>query len=274
MSTVDESVGLHWPKPEIVTIAQTRGEGKLKIYDGNNVEITPETNICSSLKQNQFQTLRLVGEEPGEVELTVRYGNDKIVIAEDKVMVTVVELDLRTDLDRDGTVEFDSDDDKTTEDAPWRFWINNDYDNIDADLKEEADLAPNGVSDSADKKISVKRDLEDFSILQLRPNGFSKKDIKSGKVECHLRFNPRLGGSIGSFDFNLFYFPKGSPAYLTDEGIAEKLVKDSEKLNIPNSDYYGEFIIDPKMFNDDMEAVFLFEGKKSGKRRVDGKGIL
>ena len=100
MSTVDESVGLHWPKPEIVTIAQTRGEGKLKIYDGNNVEITPETNLCSSLKQNQFQTLSLVGEEPGEVELTVRYGNDKIVIAEDKVMVTVaagVDLDVDSD---------------------------------------------------------------------------------------------------------------------------------------------------------------------------------
>lgn len=266
MTSVDETLGHHWPKPEIVTITQRGGDdnGELKIYDDNNHEITPETNLFSSLlQQNRSQTFKLVGEKPGEVELTVQYGKDKIVIAEDKVVVRVVDVDMRTDLNRDGKIDFGDDGDSTSAAKPWRFWINNDCDRAEKDVEEDIDPSSNS-KDYLDDVIGCKRDLEDFSLLHLKIKGFSSKDVGSGKLSCHLRFDPLFGGLIGSRDFNLFHFPIGSPAYLTDEKVAGRIVRNSGKLKIPNSDYYGEFILKPGILNN-MEATFLFEGKKEGK---------
>ena len=220
MSTVDESVGLHWPKPENVTIAQTRGEGKLKIYDGNNMEITPETNLCSSLKQNQFQTLGLVGEEPGEVELTVRYGNDKIVIAEDKVMVSVLDVELIPDYDRNGKID-DADRKMLAQGTPFRFWVNDDNDaSADSEGTGGNDLPGQRIRDGNDFKVNGIRDLIDFFPIFID----AKNAVKAYPFSEYFFRLKHAGQALGGFETDLT--PGKCNKYLTD---LDEATKDKDK---------------------------------------------
>ncbi len=73
--------------------------------------------------------------------------------------------------------------DKTTAEKPFRFWINNDQDNVEVDEPATTGNTP----DSSDSKILTKRDLEDFTRIQLSAN-VRLDDLKNGDWKVGLRF--------------------------------------------------------------------------------------
>jgi hypothetical protein len=79
--------------------------------------------------------------------------------------------------------------DKTTPEKPFRFWINNDQDDVEQDEPVTVD-----TPDSEDETIATKRDLEDFTRLRL----FADLPIdllKSGTWRLGLRFK-ETGGDL------------------------------------------------------------------------------
>ena len=147
----------------------------------------------------------------------------------DRVHVIPMEVALRVDADRDGAIEFESDDD-TSPDRPFRFWLNNNADrwvhdvslipgDYDFDDRRSAandkDSAQAGVWDAADQMIGgvldedetadqrltvVQRDLEDFARVALWiPNDLDYESIEFrtvGDNAPRLRLWPSVGDGV------------------------------------------------------------------------------
>ncbi|MEI6704543.1 MAG: hypothetical protein WCL71_13580, partial [Deltaproteobacteria bacterium] len=90
-------------------------------------------------------------------------------------------VEVAVDADRDGEITFDGKD-KTTAEKPFRFWINNDQDNLEVD-------EPNVVTypDSERTSIYTKRDLEDYCRLSFR-TGISITYLQNRKIQIGLKF--------------------------------------------------------------------------------------
>ena len=102
---------------------------------------------------------------------------------------TLLKMDLAVDNDRDGEVTFRGTD-ATSEDEPFRFWLNN-----DSDVAEVGE-SPTGAADSSNNEISTKRDLEDFARLSFTTDAIQDQ-LKNGTIELGFKWkdaekNPAL----------------------------------------------------------------------------------
>lgn len=105
----------------------------------------------------------------------------------------LVPADIAVDANRDGVIKFsgnfnstDSDlqgkpVDKTTEDKPFRFWCNDDYDSRDVDYPDASS------SNADDLKINCKRDLEDYARLHINIGGLQEA-IVIGEIQIGLEW--------------------------------------------------------------------------------------
>ena len=112
--------------------------------------------------------------------------------------------------------------------------------------------------DSNDNIIKNHRDLEDFSLLKLKINGCLAK-LMSGEYKCFLSFTDVTEGAPS---INLFNYPNGTSAYLTNTAEGQTLLNNSELL-IPKID--GKWKLPAAVFNTEGISTFLFEGKTQGK---------
>ena len=94
--------------------------------------------------------------------------------------------DLKVDADRDGRLLSN---DETNPEKPFRFWINNDQDDVEVDEPVTVD-----TPDSEDETIATKRDLEDFTRLRLLAD-LPIDLLKSGTWRLGLRFK-ETGGDL------------------------------------------------------------------------------
>ena len=165
-------------------------------------------------------------------------------------------VDVAVDADRDGEITFDGKD-TTTAEKPFRFWINNDQDNLEVD-------EPSVVTypDSERTSIYTKRDLEDYCRLSFR-TGISIADLQNGNWRIGLKFTNIASSTTPS----IHVFPNqsavGNLDYLTDGTSAANQVAISTScfqtqngmIVIPQSYWMGR---------SDSTAHMIFDGITAG----------
>lgn len=139
---------------------------------------------------------RIIGEKVAPVTLTIPAGASRSapydVIAEpicpeltpspwggawEMVYVSLVPMppiDLAVDANRDGHVALGSPEDRTTENEPYAFWTNSDFDRDDAEQGA-------GNPDWQDAQIQCARDLEDFARIQVSVGGL-REELADGTL--------------------------------------------------------------------------------------------
>ena len=208
----------------------TYPEAKLRIYRtdrGSPEYLAPGTEIAA--KQDTDIPILLEGIDPGgsdgSCRITVEFTPDGASAssnskATDVVKVTVVDLTLQVDRNRDGTPS-GTGTDVTDKDHPFTFWYNNDSDN------EASDEQP-GTPDYLQAKIANLRDLEDFQRMRLVVRGADAL-LKDGKVGAGLRWMP---GATHNPVIACFRNDDvaGSPRYLKEEATAESTLAQAERI--------------------------------------------
>ena len=100
---------------------------------------------------------------------------------------------IAVDANRDGTIAFSGEArDITSQDAPFRFWINDDNDGLP---NSEGDVISPSFPDHEDGVIQTARDLEDFTRLWLKFDAF-QKEISEGTYRIGLKWKTTGSPSI------------------------------------------------------------------------------
>ena len=113
--------------------------------------------------------------------------------------VLLAPVQIAVDADGDGTVEWTGEEDSTSQEKPYRFWLNNDADT--GSDSEARDLAPPGSGEEDEDELADEfdyqsealggmRDLEDQAPLEIRVPGLVaplKLEYAGGTVDRHLK---------------------------------------------------------------------------------------
>ena len=175
-----------------------------------------------------FQVLQTV-LAPGEpIDITVNYSN--IIYNDDPDSPDYPDIDgctlflylipaaIAVDANRDGTIAFSGEArDTTSQDAPFRFWCNDDQDQVTAD--GEKDVVPAGQADHLDDIIQGRRDLEDFTRLWLRFEAFSN-EIANGTFKVGLKWKDETDAP--AIKVYKSADAAGSTSYLTNDAAASR----------------------------------------------------
>ena len=191
----------------------------------------------------------------------------------------LVPVGLMVDANRDGEMSFEDraireQDETTTADKPYRFWINDDNDGAG-----EGSEALEPPADFDDRIIASKRDLEDFTRLWATFHGITGL-LKAPGVTVHLEWKTNRGDTNwqeadGSPIVHIYKAAEtdGGTRYLSQEASAASQVSDSNKAAIGYVTRYLPMTFPGTYFANLTEEAphkyFLFEGAGSG-----GKGQL
>jgi alpha-tubulin suppressor-like RCC1 family protein len=144
----------------------------------------------------------------------------------------LVPAELMVDGNRDGEMSFDDpavhQADQTSEEKPYRFWVNDDDDGAAGDPGEHV---PASTPDYADGTIRSLRDLEDFSRLHVNVAGF-EAGLESGSIKAAFEWEQ----TANSPRIKLYRAASGGTDYLTSEPKA------SATLLFPFRDTIGEVV--------------------------------
>src|SRR5437016_6396235 len=196
--------------------------------------------------------------------------------------VILLQANLGVDGNRDGQMSFDDpfvrDADKTTSDKPYRFWLNDDQDNVrtvdpfyGTVLISEGETIPVSTADNTQHKIITKRNLEDFARLWIDLSGAT--DALDWGMQIGLKWKNVSGAPA----INIYPSADGdgSSSYLTDDAAAEDQITGvfndavRDKNNKQTIDANGTFIFKPDYWNDlsddNPKKCLLFEGASEGK---------
>ncbi len=167
--------------------------------------------------------------------------------------------DIATDANRDGEITYDGKD-LTSAEKPFRFWVNSDRDNVEAD--EPIIVEPND-RDWIDDTIATKRDLEDFCRLKLSI-GIPRSELIAGDFKIGLKFVDATGTGP-----KIKVWPNqsvsGNLDYLTDHNAAQAQISKT-----PFSNDGGVILIPPAYWNDaeTSTAHLIFEGESEGLAKL------
>ena len=173
---------------------------------------------------------RIGGDHPPIVSVE-KITDDGIIVA-NSGKVILLPAELMVDGNRDGEMSFTNpsvhDADQTTEDKPYRFWVNNDDDVIhtvdgnDTEYDDESD----GSKDCDYTTISNTRDLEDFTRLRINFGGLVGL-VTDARYTVSLEWRSMDGAAIlpafdGTPEINVYEErePDSRPLYLEDENVA------------------------------------------------------
>lgn len=216
--------------------AQSQSGGTLTALtipaDGKIEILATDTNLYPQLTSPEGLVLFL--KRDATVDLNHVLSLDILPIVETESPVRLGDLNLlpveiAVDANRNGEVEFGTD--KTSSDAPYEFWVNNDND-VGSD--DEADDESVGIANYIDDDINDTRDLEDLARIQIRFAGFLDK-LKSGEVQMVMKF--RNGTVDGDPAINLFPHldPEGGRDYVENESSANYHVEFADSIgDMPN----------------------------------------
>ncbi|MBB5353969.1 hypothetical protein HNR46_004240, partial [Haloferula luteola] len=206
--------------------------------------------------------------DPEVVKLTVRAGenvsetgvvldpleaNEGTFENERRYDVDLLPVNISVDADRNGEIEPGSD--TTSEATPFRFWVNNDQDDVEVD-------EPSVITtpDHSDAQIATKRDLEDFTRIRLSV-GFPLDQLKGGDWKVGLRFKV-AGGQSPSIRVWPNESETGEDSYLDEHPAAGRQIA---KQCFGSTNVGTVFI--PSSYwqdRDDTEAHLIFEGISKG----------
>lgn len=193
---------------------------------------------------------------------TEKPGNDGVY--------SLLAVKVAVDADRDGEITFDGKD-KTTAEKPFRFWINNDQDNVEVD--EPVDVT---LPDWSGGYILTRRDLEDFCRLRIVV-GIANSQLRSGDLQVGVKFEGATSGGayIRCWENQSL---EGDSSYITDDAAADR-----QKLLIafPRDSQTGVSIIPTGYWakRTDSTAEIIFEGVEKGLGKLvvtihDKNGLL
>jgi len=178
----------------------------------------------------------------------------------------LIVMDVGVDGNRDGTIAFSAPEDQTKQGTPFRFWVNDDEDKDDPDDPENVNTSN---PDGDDNQIEAKRDLEDFTRLNVNI-GALHEAVAEGTIQVGLKWKETSSGSPQIKVWRNLS-PNGGTQYLSDDGVA------AEHLNLGNPGHIqgsSSYII-PTQFWEDAElsasqpfGYLLFEGVEEGKGRL------
>ena len=171
---------------------------------------------------------------------------------------TLLKMDLAVDNDRDGEVTFRGTD-ATSEDEPFRFWLNN-----DSDVAEVGE-SPTGAADSSNNEISTKRDLEDFARLSFTTDAIQDQ-LKNGTIELGFKWKDAENNPALKIYWSAM--SDGSKFYVEDDNEADLQIDAKYKTALGTVSGSTATYVDKKVFEsieDDDKVHFLFEGVSAGK---------
>src|SRR5882724_6443983 len=130
----------------------------------------------------------------------------------------LVPCDLMVDGNRDGKMSFDDQTvqgaDQTSEDTPYRFWVNDDQD-AGSGTNGSEEVTPVQLRDNQDEKIQSVRDCEDLTRLWLNIKGLTES-FKTGALKFVLKFRNITSGNPAVRVFRAA--ENGGRGYITNEG--------------------------------------------------------
>ena len=175
------------------------------------------------------------------------------------VRMNLTPVEVAVDYNRDGEISFDGQD-KNTVEKPFRFWVNNDQDDVEAD--EPIEVEPND-RDWLDNTIATKRDLEDFCRLKVN-TGISFGDLINGNFKVGLKFVDTASGNP-----KIKVWPNqsasGDADYLKDLTAAQSQISKS-----PFSINNGVILIPSSYWvqSGNSTANLIFEGETEGLAKL------
>lgn len=210
--------------------------------------------------------------------------------SDDAQVYLLVPAELMVDGNRDGQMSFDDGEihnaDLTSEDRPYRFWLNDD-DDTDRQLVEggqpegepkEVEVVPAPRPDSSLHQIVSKRNLEDFTRLWINLTGIADA-VKAGDFEVGLRWADVAPGTNPSINIYPSADGSGSDSYLKDDGAAAAQIAGVfgqavlDKFNSPVVDSSRTFVFKADYWadltTDNPKKCLLFEGVSEGKGRLE-----
>jgi hypothetical protein len=198
--------------------------------------------------------------------------------------VALLPLEIAVDANRDGNIMFASDnpfneeEDSTTQDKPYRFWVNSDMDTqAQADAKEgNGDESVNGADPANEdwdatrnSVIDSTRDLEDFQRLHLSIGGL-RDGISNGTIKIGFKWK-----SVTQTPAVKIYRaadPEGALDYLSDMEAAQAQLADNYKTAIATVQGTEIALVPANVFEDlsdtNVKVPLLFEGAGVGKGQL------
>lgn len=185
-------------------------------------------------------------------------------------ILSLIPVDLGVDNNRDGTLALGSGADQTTEQKPYRFWLNNDHDDYGDDTYDDQHDHPWTAQslDSANSLIESKRDLDDLARLHLRVEGMQQA-LAAGTMTLELKWARTLSGTPKIRVFKAVE-NDGGTKYLSDTAKAADqmsggrselgVVQGTTGFDLPASFWTGA--------NSSSAKYFLFEGVGEGKAEL------
>lgn len=270
------------PAVEIAAgLAEAMARGR-EIVSGTNLV---EVQLPNGLGYGEWQLIAL-GQGAGSVELSLEYENLPLTRVTLHLDVYPT-IEMAVDANRDHVVTPSSagESDATTDDAPFRFWLNDDIDRnhtVDETDHEEDDIGPaeaaaeHWTEDWKYNAICSERDLEDFARLSIVTNGWEHR-LKNGDILLGLKWaevsgNPAIklyhqsdpGGGISYLtDSTQARSQLLSPALLDDRGSGDDLSSASARTIIGSGDI---FVLPASVWTrGESRTSFLFEGCRAGK---------
>ena len=203
----------------------------------------------------------------GKREITVTITEDDVTTT-DKISVTLMPVFLLTDNNRDGYMRFEDYHDQTHKDQPYRFWINNDYDQTVGDVSN-SELDNPWATTSPDCDLgwignACERNLEDFTRLHIQTPA-SYPWYLSGRVSVKLKWQKKYYGESPEIRLYSSVENDGGRKYLSTETTS--LLQTYEDALTPTlgADACG---IPQEKYNIDNFVYLIYEGVKEGKGRV------
>ncbi|MBU0673009.1 MAG: alpha/beta hydrolase [Proteobacteria bacterium] len=209
----------------------------------------------------------------GDVELITRYvANNGIETEADRLLVTVMNIEMRVDEDRNGKIDFfDPGKFRVVNESKYLFWVNDDFDkkHWEEEGWHEDDDYKSGKTNFEDNVIGYfnndgflhgsKRDLEDFAMLQFKVPVWLKGEFG---VTYSLKLENVSEGNPG---INLFEGVNEIRDYREKDFVANKQILKT-KLNTGAITSTDEFDIPRDLIDKNgARAPFIFEGAAQGQ---------
>ena len=184
--------------PIAVLLEENTGTGTYELFDLNKISGVPAG-----------WTLERATDINNQGVITALAANPATSQSKGAILLPA---ELMVDANRDGRMSFTDraihGEDGTSEQRPYRFWINNDDDS------NEEDHPDSTQRDSADNIIQSQRDLEDFVRLHFRIDTFQQQ-FEDGTLQVGLEWK-NTGGTTPAIKVYKSYESDGGDGYLKD----------------------------------------------------------
>jgi len=208
-------------------------------------------------KEYEFKSAQITGDESQTYTIDPADSSK-----EGTWVVYLIPVGIGADNNRDGFLDLNSEEDVTSSQKPYRFWLNNDQDNnTDDTYSADVDHPETAIDkDLSDTEINQKRDLDDMARIHFDVSSLLQQ-LKDGTLTLGLKWSTTLSGNPS---IRLYKAVGGGTDYLSDEAkAADQVSAGSSELGVVNGS--GGFDFPTSYWSDPNAGFLLFEAIAEGK---------